>query len=153
MKCPICSIDHFMLCHSCKHNKQLVGLAYKGSPCEACDKGPHGKKRQNDSREGGHGRVVSLEQIERYVSENIPADMDSEAVEQFSGLLLEFVRRFCTLPVRVQFMFVQRTFFGLSLEDVAARFRHEFGTLMTPAGVSAALKAAKPRMRLSSITN
>jgi DNA-directed RNA polymerase specialized sigma24 family protein len=152
MKCPICGVDHFMLCHGCKHNNQLVGLAYKGSPCEACDKGPRGKKRQNDSRESGHGRVVSLEQIERYVSETIPADMGEEAAETFSVLLLEFVRRFCTLPIRTQYMFEQRFFFGLSLEETASMVRSTFEITITPAGVSAALKSARARMRLSSTT-
>lgn len=147
MKCPICHVDHFMLCHSCPHRDTLSGLEYKDSPCRFCDKDQRGKQRENDSREIGHSRVVSLEQVERYVKENVPDEADEQDVSEGTALMQDFVRRFCGLDIRVQFMFEQREFFGRSLEDVAAMYRSEFKTPMTPAGVSIALKSARARMR------
>ena len=145
MKCPICGIDHYMLCHSCPHAGHLHG-EYHGSPCEVCDKDAHGRQRKNESREEGHGRVVSLEQLDRYLGENVPDESAADADAESKDSVLAFIRRFCSLDIRVQFMFEQREFFGLSLDEVAARYRREFGKSITPAGVSAAIKAARSRM-------
>lgn len=149
MKCPICGVDHFMLCHSCPHRDELAGHDYKGSPCEFCDKDQRGRKRENDSREIGHSRVVSFEQVERYVRENISAEASEEERREAVALLSDFVKKFCTLDIRVQFMFEQRTYFDKSLEEVADEHRRVFGKEITPAGVSIALKAARSRMRRS----
>ncbi len=146
MKCPICHEDHFMLCHSCPHNGQLAGMKYDESPCSACAKDAHGKQRANDSREIGHGRVVSLDAIERYVADAVPADDAGDGRSQVGGSLLDFVRRFCRLDIRTQFMFEQRLFFGRSLEEVADGYRVVFRKPMTPAGVAAALKASRSLM-------
>lgn len=145
MKCPICHEDHYMICHSCPHNGQLKGLSYEGSPCEVCAKDAQGRQRANDSRETGHGRVVSLDAIERYVADSVPTDEEPE-VSRHGGSLLDFVKRFCRLDIRTQFMFEQRLFFGLSLEDVADGYRRTFGSSITPAGVAAALKSARARL-------
>jgi len=125
----------------------MRGQPYKGSPCEFCDKDSRGRQRENESREIGHGRVTSLELVERYVKENVAAETEEEEVHAANRLMMDFVKRFCTLDIRIQFMFEQRDFFGKSLEDVAAAYRREFGRSITPAGVSAALKAARERMR------
>jgi len=150
MKCPICHVDHYMICHSCPHNGQLQGLAYKGSPCEMCAKDAHGRQRANDSRETGHGRVVSFDAIERYLEDNVPDDGD-ESESRTRGSLLDFIRRFCLLDIKTQFMFEQRLFFGQSLEAVADGCRRVFGSDITPAGVAIALKSARARI-LSSAT-
>lgn len=153
MKCPICGVDHFMLCHSCPHQGHLQGKDYHGSPCEYCDKDARGKQRLNDSREEGHSRVASLEQLERYIADSVPDESGSEDVSESQEAVLSFIRRFCTLDIRVQFMFEQREFFGKSLEDVAAKYRREFGDSITPAGVSAALKTARSRIRKNANLN
>ena len=150
MKCPICNEDHFELCHSCPHNGHVAGMAYEKSPCYFCSLDRKDRPRKNDSRENGHGRVVSLEQIERYVDGNISAPEPSGEDKDRSGdVLREFIRRFCSLSIRVQFMFEQREFFGLTLEEVAAEYRRVFSVSITAAGVSAAIAAAKSRLRLS----
>ena len=147
MKCPVCGVDHFMLCHSCPHQGHLQGQDYHGSPCEFCDKDSHGKQRLNDSREEGHSRVASLETLDRYIGEEVADESGSEDVSESTEAVLSFIRRFCTLDIRVQFMFEQREFFGKSLEEVAAGYTREFGKSITPAGVSAALKVARSRIR------
>lgn len=147
MKCPICHVDHFMLCHSCPHNGALAGLDYESSPCKYCDKDSRAKQRENDSREIGHSRVVSLDQLDRFIGENVPDESASPDEDGAALLLQDFVRRFCSLDIRVQYMFELREFFGLSLEEVASKVRREFRTSITPAGVSAALKSARSRMR------
>ena len=149
MKCPICHVDHFMLCHSCPHANELQGLEYKDSPCMYCDKDYRGDQRENDSREIGHSRVVSLQKVERYVGENISAGTDETTVSEAVALLRDFVSRLCSLGIRVQYMLEQREFFGKSLEEVADGYCDEFGESITPAGVQAAVKSAKLRLRRS----
>lgn len=147
MKCPICHVDHFMLCHSCPHANEVAGHEYKGSPCEACAKDYRGRLRENDSREIGHSRVVSLQKLERYIGDSIASDAEPSEVTAAAAALQDFVKRFCSLGIRVQFMLEQREFFGKSLEEVADMYSREFGETLTPAGVSAALKSATRRMR------
>ena len=154
MKCPICHEDHYMICHSCPHNGQLHGLAYKGSPCEMCAKDAHGRQRANDSRETGHGRVVSFDAIERYLEDNVPADGDGEESGSRGAvrdMLQKFVRRFCGLDIRTQFIFEERILFGCSLEEVADKYCLVFGKTLTPAGVAAALKSARSRILSSAM--
>lgn len=154
MKCPICHKDHYMICHSCPHNGQLQGLAYEGSPCEVCAKDAQGGQRANDSRETGHGRVVSLDAIERYVADSMPNDGDGEGTDDRGALrdaLCSFVKRFCGLDIRIQFILEERVLFGNSLEEVAHKYCLVFGKTLTPAGVAAALKSARARI-LSSAT-
>ena len=149
MKCPICNVDHFMLCHSCPHANELKGLDYKDSPCRFCDKDYRGDQRENDSREIGHSRVVSLQKVELWVGENLAPESDDEGMGEAAELLKDFIKRLCSLDIRVQFMLEQREFFGKSLEEVAEAHFEKFGKTITPAGVAAALKSAKARLRLN----
>lgn len=146
MKCPICHVDHYMLCHSCPHANELKGLEYKDSPCRFCDKDYRGDQRENDSREIGHSRVVSLQKVELWVGDTVAAGEDDETVSEAAALMNEFVRKFCRLDIRVQFMLEQREFFGKSLEEVAAEHTRVFGKSITPAGVAIAVKSAKSRL-------
>lgn len=144
MKCPICKVDHFMLCHSCPHNGQGAGVDYKGSPCEVCALDVNGKPRANDSRESGHGRIVSLEQIERYVSDEIPAgDFDEPGDESRNTILLDIVGRFCRMDIRTQFLIEQRCFFNRPLAEVTDSYRRTFHRNMTANGIAATLAAVK----------
>lgn len=146
MRCPICNIDHYMLCHSCPHNGQQQGVKYSESPCSVCVLDHKGKPRTNDSREIGHGRVVSLEIIERYVSDELPderADGEDGGIEE---TVLDFVNVFCRLDIRQQHLLEQRVFFGKSLEESADSHRRLFARPMTASGVSATVESVKSRM-------
>lgn len=146
MKCPICRIDHYMLCHSCPHNGQLAGVKYDESPCAVCVLDHKGKPRTNDSREIGHGRVVSLEVIERYVSDELPDEREDGEGGGIEETVLDFIGAFCRLDIRQQHLLEQRVFFGKSLEDAAADYRRTFHRPMTAAGASAAIGAATRRI-------
>ena len=147
VKCPICRVDHYMICHSCPHNGRVAGQAYAASPCAFCDKDHHGKARRNDSREGGHGRVVSLELLERYVGDELPAEEEGENQQTSEhDLVLDFIGAFCRMDIRTQYLVEQRIFFGKSLEGVAADYRAKFGRPMTVTGVSASVSAATSRI-------
>ena len=122
----------------------MEGFEYHGSPCETCALDVNGKPRQNDSRESGHGRVVSLEQIERYVSDELPAgDFDEPGDEPGNSILLDLVGRFCRLDVRTQFLVEQRLFFDRPLAEVAGDYTRTFGKTITPSGIAATLAAVK----------
>lgn len=136
-----------MLCHSCPHNGQLAGVKYSESPCAVCVLDHKGKPRTNDSRELGHGRVVSLEVIERYVSDEIPDEReDGEGGDGFDAAVLDFVNAFCRLDIRQQHLLEQRLFLGRSLEEAAADYRRTFCRPMTAGGASAAIGAATRRI-------
>lgn len=146
MRCPICHVDHFMLCHSCPHNGKMQGAVYASSPCAVCALDHHGQPRTNDSREIGHGRVVSLDVVERYVSDELPDERDGEGGGGFEETVLDFIGAFCRLDIRQQHLLEQRVFFGKSLEESADSHRRLFARPMTAGGVSATVESVKSRM-------
>lgn len=123
-------------------------MDYASSPCAVCGVDRHGKKRRNNSREGGHGRVVSLEQIERYLSDELPEENVGTEEEQprEKEAVLDFIGVFCRMGIHQQFLVEQRFFFGRPLEKIAADYRQRFRRPMTAAGVSVAVEAAKSRI-------
>ena len=145
MKCHICKKDHFGLCYQCPHRNEVAGMKLKDAPCRFCLKKSNGKDRQNDSREEGHGRVVSLSVCEAFVAERIK-DTEIEA-DEAQEPLREFIRLFMPLEPKVQFIVCQRAFFSKELEEIAREYRALFGICITPAGVSSAFSAAISRLR------
>lgn len=123
-------------------------MDYADSPCAVCAKDHYGRPRRNDSREIGHGRVVSLEVLERYVSDELPQEDGGEGEDQhcIDEVVLDFIGQFCRLDIRSQFLIEQRALYGRPLEEIAADYQKRFGRPMTAAGVSATVAAAKSRI-------
>lgn len=145
MKCNICKKDHFGLCYQCPHRNEVAGMRLEEAPCRFCMKKANGKDRQNDSREEGHGRVISLSVCEQFVADRVK---ESE-IEQDAAMepMRDFIRLFMPLDPKVQFIVVQRAFFSRELEEIARAYRALFGICITPAGVSAAFTSAVSRLR------
>lgn len=145
MKCNICHKDHFGLCYKCPHRNEVAGMRLEDAPCRFCMKKSNGKDRQNDSREEGHGRVISLSMCEAFVADRVKdAEVEADAAQE---PLREFIRLFMPLDPKVQFVVIQRAFFSKELEEIAREYRALFGVCITPAGVSSAFSAAISRLR------
>lgn len=146
MKCNICKRDHYGLCYQCPHNNQVNGLPLEKAPCRFCLQTDKGKERKNDSREAGHGRVLSYDTCEKFIRSQSAGDIEPEEANTQLKPLMEFLRRFAPLDPKVQFIIIQRAFFGESLESVAAKYRDLFKVAITPAGVSAAFLSVQARL-------
>ena len=146
MKCPICKKDHFGLCYQCPHQNEVAGKKFdKNVPCWYCMHYAKGRIRKNDSREEGHGRVVSLSVCEAFVADRVKdAEVEADAAME---PMREFIRIFMPLDPKIQYIVIQRAFFSKELEEIARGYRTLFGVCITPAGVSSAFSSAVSRLR------
>ena len=124
-------------------------MEYEKSPCYYCALDRKDKQRRNDSRESGHGRVASLEVLERYLSDELPQEDGGAGEDQQTSehdLVLDFIGAFCRMDIRTQYLVEQRAFHGQPLDAIADSYRRTFSRPMTASGILATAESAKSRI-------